>query len=369
MDCESGLQRNGPLFEWVVSRRGNAEIVTIRFPDYIKARVTGIEFEIVNGEFSAEAISGNGRLIDGTTALKDDSAESETSSITSGQAISSVIEWHRKVIVSEKFSGATIDDYGVVLNLFVKWIERQGVKFVEEISRKHLYEYRRDVLDRGCSEWTVEHYISKVRALFKRAFSQGVISKYPFDGYKGLARPESKPRSILTLAEMKEISNNLPDTLRTIWDIQRFSGMRLADVLRIQSEDVDYNKRTVTVVMFKRKRRLITLPFRVEVARILAAYRGRKGPLFDFTRAYSEHTIGKIFGNRIIELKGKEFHKPGSHTPRHSFGAFLRESGVKWEDIQFLLGHKILGVTDRYTHDTVERLIGILDTLNFDGAN
>lgn len=365
------MSKDDSLLEWAASHRGSLQAIATKygvaysyryrfnketyskyFPagtphNFIKARILEIESQMLNDKLGI------------STELF---AQHKTR-----QPISDLIDWHHEAIISEKLSRLTVVDYDFQLGKFKEWIASQNMNFTDEVTRKHLYLYRRNILDRGCSIWSAEHAISKVKAFFNRAFSQGIIEQYPFAGYKGLQKPETQPRSILSPAEMKIISAMLPENIRPIWDILRFTGMRLADSLRIQIENIDYGKRTIGFIMPKRKHKFVILPFHHKLVDLLYPFCGKRGPIFIFSDTYKDHTIGKLFAQRIIKLKGLEFIRPGSNTPRHSFAAFLRESNVRWEDIQFLLGHKILGVTDRYTHDSILRLRSIIDSLPLDG--
>jgi len=76
---------------------------------------------------------------------------------------------------------------------------------------------------------------------------------------------------------------------------------------------------------------------------------------------YPSHTIQKIYHNACkkasIQLRG------GIHSLRHSFATHLLEPGINLIQIQFLLGHSSIKITQVYTHVSCEKIAKVRSPL------
>ena len=279
-----------------------------------------------------------------------------------------LFQWFVKACRSEKLAEVTIYGYELSFKNFKRWLAAHtDVRLVADISKRHLYEFRRHCLDAGNSPNTVRHKTSLIRTVFLRAFNEELIPRYPFIGFRNLRVDEPPLRPVLTMSEMKAISDQIHNPeLKLAWDIARFTGMRGADMTRIHMENIDHQRRAVRFWMAKRHRWTV-LPLYHKLSERLGEFAGKEGLLFPERKG--RKLFSQAFHRQIVLLKGPSFKCAGSHTPRHSFASFLYAQRVRWEDIAFLLGHKIRGVTDRYIRqeDHLEYFREILDGLPLDG--
>jgi len=131
------------------------------------------------------------------------------------------------------------------------------------------------------------------------------------------------------------------------------AGLRVGEVVRLQVEDVDSERRLLHVGQGKgRKDRYVMLSeVALETLRdYWRAYRPRKW-LFPGQREgrhLHERTVEKILKQACRKAGIRK--DVSVHTLRHSFATHLLEAGIDLRYIQEMLGHKSSKTTEIYTH-------------------
>lgn len=236
-----------------------------------------------------------------------------------------------------------------------------------EVETRHFHQYCSYLLQKNWLDRSVRADITRVQTIFKRAFEFKLIAEYRFHDFKMRRLSKARPRDILTLEEARAIAKTLKNKyVRLAWYIIMYTGMRGAEILRLQKEDIDFEKNEITVWMAKRGE-FVTLPIHSRLMRMLQRFQGQRGPLMNFTNKTREKKLSNAFYLAIKNYKGGAFHLKGTHSLRHFFGHFCAQHGVLDQDIQFLLGHKIAGVTQIYTHKDLlmKRYHEIIESLPF----
>jgi site-specific recombinase XerD len=151
--------------------------------------------------------------------------------------------------------------------------------------------------------------------------------------------------------------------------------LRVGEVVRLRREDIDVERRLISVRQGKGRKDWQTLlsDVALEALRIyLSNYRIRTW-LFPGARPGThlhERSVQKVFA-RAYEKAGIK--KAASvHTLRHSFATHLLESGTDLRYIQELLGHSSPKTTEIYTHvsqKSLSRIQSPLDSLMGAGHN
>ena len=144
---------------------------------------------------------------------------------------------------------------------------------------------------------------------------------------------------------------------RAIMELLYASGIRRAEVARIDINDVDVRRRTIRVTGKGRKQRLVL--FNKTAGEAIDAYL-RVRPRTDDEALFvgrsgsrlSPRHIWHIF-RTIYKISGLKLHA-SPHTMRHSFATHLLEHGVDLVTIQELLGHESLATTQIYTNVSFE---------------
>jgi site-specific recombinase XerD len=136
------------------------------------------------------------------------------------------------------------------------------------------------------------------------------------------------------------------------------SGLRLAELVSLDVQDVDIITETVRVLGKGRKERVV--PVGIPALDAMQKYRQNarieRGPLFisKLRKRLSARAIWALLRKHLrhtsIPLK------ISPHKLRHTFATHLLDAGADLRSVQSLLGHASLSTTQIYTHVTVERL-------------
>ena len=158
-----------------------------------------------------------------------------------------------------------------------------------------------------------------------------------------------------------------PDTVEGMRDYMVMltfysTGVRLAELIGLNVEDVDFGTNTIKVTGKRNKQRLI--PFGEEMRNRLTDYIQRCHgdskapgcPLFvgnngkRITRSMVRTIVEKYLG--LVTTQKKR----SPHVLRHSFATAMLNNGANIEVVKELLGHESLATTEIYTHVTFEEL-------------
>ncbi|WP_460459795.1 tyrosine recombinase [Angustibacter peucedani] len=142
------------------------------------------------------------------------------------------------------------------------------------------------------------------------------------------------------------------------------SGIRVGELVGLDVDDVDLDRRTLRVVGKGDKQRVV--PFGVPAARALVEWLSDGRPRLataDSGPALLLGRRGRRADQRQVRSAVHELlrHVPdaddlGPHGLRHSAATHLLEGGADLRAVQELLGHATLATTQIYTHVSVERL-------------
>ena len=151
---------------------------------------------------------------------------------------------------------------------------------------------------------------------------------------------------------------------RAILELFYASGLRLAELVDLDLEDVNLSSRIVRVRGKGGKERLV--PFNRPAAEAMRAMMqdralspgraGRRAALFLNLRGgrLTTRSVDRIVRRYVRQAAIARGISP--HALRHTFATHLLQAGADLRAIQELLGHANLSTTQRYTHLDVGRL-------------
>lgn len=290
-------------------------------------------------------------------------------------SLAQLIRWHiREKTHTDK--PRTLRNHEAFFKEFVDFIGGGDI-MVEALQAKQMYEYYNHLRGKGNSALTATNKIKGVRSVFAHAKIKQQIPTNPFAEYQNAPVPPSKERDILTAKEMNRIGRMILRDKRkywaqiyVAWKIMCRTGMRGADCLRLEYENIDWERKTLSFKMAKRRDLVITIPIRSDLFQLLKKLKGRSGKIFSFDGKWSEQVLTKRFGYYIRQLKGDEFVEGGSHTPRHSLNQIMLDNDVPYEYRCFFTGHAIPGEQKKYLHQKqkshIDKLRAIIEALPLD---
>ena len=214
-----------------------------------------------------------------------------------------------------------------------------------------------------------KHAAALYHRTLKSAFNKAVVWNYlednPFNKIKSPKVANSFP-VFITETELILILNKTDNQLyKDIFTTAYYTGMRLAEILNMKWNWVDYSQNVITVknsdeFKTKNKRERI-IPIHNKVKSILKSRfpigkQQLTNLVFDRVNGIklNEGYISKRFKKAVRAAKLDD--KIHFHTLRHSFASNLVQRGVNLYVVKELLGHEDIKTTQVYSHLTQDSL-------------
>jgi integrase len=201
--------------------------------------------------------------------------------------------------------------------------------------------------------------------------------------FRALAVPFKRADRPTTVAQVQALADAMPDRCRAMIIIQAGLGLRIAELLALRLEDVDFLRRTVRVewqltqdgkhrVSPKTPRSRRTVPLPTVVAETLAAHISEFAPAGDgslFTTTSGNLYRQEHFGARVFKPAAKSAGLPAgvtSHDLRHHYASVLLAAGESVVAVAERLGHEnatlVLKTYGHLMPDSEDRTRRAIDT-------
>lgn len=244
----------------------------------------------------------------------------------------------------------------------------------ESITTEDIKEYIRHIReDRGSGGATLARALSSIRVLFDFCVEQQYLEVSPCAGIKQPKLPRKLP-VYLVESELRRLFD-APDTTtptglrdRAMLVAMAFCGMRLQELVGLNTADVDFDSQTVRVLGKGSKERLIPMNPAVESAlrHWLLARNAADGEKAVFTNRFGSRLSGRMVQMIVDKYVAQANVKKSSLSPhklRHTFATMLHGKDVDLVEIQTLLGHASIATTQIYTHTNAGRLQGAVERI------
>lgn len=282
--------------------------------------------------------------------------------------------------VEKQVSGYTIRNYHLYIRRFLDWYDKTYHELtpssitLERVSKYRVY-LARYTDDKGntLSRTTQSYYVIALRSWFKWMIKRDidVLAPDKIDLPKG----ESKSLKFLTVDQVERLMNQprlsskvgLRD--RVILETLFSTGLRVSELVSLNRDQVDLDRREFGVIGKGRKMRVVFLSMRAAewMRRYLDARQDGWVPVFvryskkkaDITAGGESMRLSVRSVQRIVEKYRKKARLPVPITPhgiRHTFATDLLSKGAGLREVQEMLGHKNVATTQIYTHVTNPQL-------------
>ena len=144
---------------------------------------------------------------------------------------------------------------------------------------------------------------------------------------------------------------------KLIIEVFYFTGIRLAELLNIRLNDIDYINSSLKVLGKRNKERIIPLAYTV-LNKIKLFVKNYNLDSYLFTN----EDKNKLYPKKVYRIVNKYISlvssakKKSPHILRHSFATHMLNNGADLNAIKELLGHANLSATQIYTHNTITKL-------------
>lgn len=252
----------------------------------------------------------------------------------------------------------TLTAYQMRLRDYLHWLADQGLLF-EQVDHDQILAYKRHLQAAGHKPATVRAYLTTVAALYQWTQSQGLLSAVPVSK---LDYPALRPKRVrrLTDAELQLFTSyidQLQENLRAAFWCLLGTGARVSEVAKLRRTNVSLRGHAVYVAIEDAKwgsDRTIPVIHPTAAAvvwRFCQTVDVDNKPLFRVTK----RTL-QLYARQFMDQTGIPFR---CHLLRHTFAAKLVEEGVPITTVQYLLGHKSVGMTAYYAQSALVDLSDI----------
>jgi integrase len=189
--------------------------------------------------------------------------------------------------------------------------------------------------------------------MFETANRWALINSNPFRAVKK-PRVRELRAAYFTVREFSMLLASMPEgTMKDLTATAALTGMRLSELLALQWEDIDFDKRLILVQnsdhFTTKSRRNRAIPMHVEVVRLLQQRKciSRSEIIFSENgEPLSRFEASHRFKNYV--RKGGYNDRLHFHSLRHTFGTLLVRTGVPIYEVKELMGHRSITTTEMY---------------------
>lgn len=249
------------------------------------------------------------------------------------------------------YARSTVDIFSICLNhLF----QVAGDCNLSALTPEHLDQYKTQRLQ-AVSPVSVNVELRALRSIMSTAVRWNLIKENPFSKVRLVRIPDVVP-SFLTKADLQKLLSVVREGwLRDVILLAVLTGMRRGEILRLQWNQVDFDRRLIHIAS--------TPDFTVKCGK------SRTIPLSDVALELLRRRFGQSCSHHVfhsndariadgyLSHRFKEYVRLAGldesvhfHSLRHTFATWLVQSGVSIYEVQKLMGHSSVSVTQVYAH-------------------
>ncbi|HWD87912.1 MAG TPA: tyrosine-type recombinase/integrase [Mucilaginibacter sp.] len=274
----------------------------------------------------------------------------------------------------KRYSPHTVSAYQSDLEQFFHFLNHPEptVSHPSEITYQHIRGWMVQLME-DVTARSVNRKIATLRKYFKFLMREGLVTSNPASKIQSpkikkqlpVVVEDEKLNAMLNSAEA--FTDDFPGTRdKLVIEILFGTGIRLAELVGLKEDDVNFYDGTIKVLGKRNKERVI--PINHELNELLKHYIALKK-----SENFDNNSLTLIVTNKGIEAYPKLIYlivqkylsyistqdKKSPHVLRHTFATSLLNRGADLNAIKELLGHANLSATQVYTHNSVERLKSI----------
>ncbi len=263
----------------------------------------------------------------------------------------------------------TISNYTRDLKFLINFLK--GKKHDRSTAREYLLALEK----KRYSRRSIARKLSSARSFFRFLVREKCAKQNPFENLLTPKLPRKLPNflypeELKSLLDAQDLSSPLGLRDRAILEVIYGTGLRVAEIIRMNINDVNFDEGEIKVLGKGAKERIVLFGSQARSSMHKYMKEGRplliakkKSPALFINRRGSRLTPRSV--ERMIVHYAKKAgisKKVTPHTLRHSFATHLLSGGADLRMVQELLGHVSLSTTQVYTHITKERLKEVYDS-------
>jgi len=277
-----------------------------------------------------------------------------------------------RFLASERrLSPHTLTNYRRDLAQLAAFCDARAVDDWSRLDAAHARAFVSDLHRRGLNGRSIARALSAARTLFRFLVRESAASASPFTGISAPKAGKHLPKALSVEQAARFVTIPANDALalrdRALLELLYSSGLRLAELVALDMNDLDLREGTVTVTGKGAKTRIVPVGSQARAA--LADWLQLRGTLvLPGEPALFLGRNGRRLGARAVQQRFKVVARNQGltvpvhpHMLRHSFASHVLESSGDLRAVQELLGHANLSTTQVYTHLDFQHLAKVYD--------
>ena len=271
--------------------------------------------------------------------------------------------------VEHHASQHTVHHYRRDIRQFHEFMGMHGLGKYDEVTYLHVRSYLAELQVKEYARRSIARKLSALRSFYMYLLREQVVTSNPFQQVQTPKLDKKLPKFMYP-EEVRELLQ-APDPLtpiglrdRAIMETLYASGMRISELVVLNTASIDYANGVALVVGKGAKERYVPLGEYAVHALQQYVERGRKLlAVEDSGNALFLNRKGKRIHDRSVrrftdQYVGKlsQLRKISPHVLRHTFATHMLEAGADLRTVQEFLGHAHISTTQIYTHVTRDHL-------------
>lgn len=292
--------------------------------------------------------------------------------------LSPAVEQFLARLSARQGSPHTQDNYRRDLQQFVTYLQQIPLDDWSALTRKQIRHYLAARHEMGLSPRSLQRHLSSIKAFLQSLLQQKQLSVNPADGLRAPRAGQLLPKPVdvdqlqglldQALAPAPENESVILLRDRAMLELLYGCGLRLAELIALDLEDLDFHQQQIRVQGKGGKERLSPFGRKAEAAvKAWLAVRGQ------WLKETSQPAVflgrrGQRISRSVVQQRvaraGQEAGIPDRlhpHRLRHSYASHLLESSGDLRGVQELLGHADISSTQIYTRLDYQHLAQVYD--------
>ncbi len=275
---------------------------------------------------------------------------------------------------SEKYySPHTCSNYRRDLNRFQACLKERAIDAWERVAFADVSAFAAQRHRQGRKSRTIARELSSIRSFFQFLIRNGVIARNPALEVSAPKSDKPLPKTCdaESLDRLLRVSDSSDDLLLrdvAIFELIYSSGLRLAELVSINLDDIDLAEQRLMVTGKGNKTRYLPVGSKAVSAlqrwlKLRPRYCRDEQQKALFLSKQGKRISARNVQSRLKRLiQQQALGQPLSpHVLRHSFATHLLESSSDLRAVQELLGHANIATTQVYTHLDFQHLASVYD--------
>ncbi|MDT8386951.1 MAG: tyrosine recombinase XerC [Thiogranum sp.] len=265
----------------------------------------------------------------------------------------------------------TVHNYRRDLDKIVAFCNEFGIQHWHELQAAQVRIFAAQCHRQGLAGRSIQRNLSALRSFCHFLIRHGALSANPAQDIRAPRTPKRLPHSI-DVDSLQRVFEAKPKNWLTRRDLTMIelmysSGLRLAELVSLDVQDVDLRQGEARVTGKGRKTRIVPVGSMAREA--LAAWlKERSLHVADGEAAIFINRSGRRLSPRSVQQRLRQWSvsqgldlRLHPHALRHSCATHVLESSGDLRAVQELLGHASLSTTQIYTHLDFQRLAQVYD--------